>query len=91
MSKNKSKFIKLGIHEKVVCAYAALAEGPGWSNQPLYVVIQSSSGTLREECIQPSEFSSTIWTLYGISDQLNRALVSEINYRADKQKMKATG
>jgi hypothetical protein len=62
--------------ERVVCAYARKASGPGWANDPLYVVIEDHrTGKMREECIQPGQQNYEMRLLYNIAAQVDLALM----------------
>lgn len=54
---NAMKKITLASNERIVTAYAERMSGPGWSNQPVIVVIEttnsSGTATLRTEWVQP--------------------------------------
>jgi len=56
---------KLADREYIVTAYAEHARGPGWSNQIVWVIIGDANGKLRSECLQPSEQSAEVLTLFG--------------------------
>lgn len=66
--------LKLKKGERVVTAYAETASGPGWSNTPLWVIIEDHNGYCRRACIQPKEFSIAIHTLYDISLSVHAAM-----------------
>jgi hypothetical protein len=68
----------LGEHDHVVTAFAQRASGPGWSNTPLWVIIQDGDGKLRRECLQPDEQSHTMMLLYNLSNSLNSQLTAEV-------------
>jgi hypothetical protein len=53
--------------ETIVAAFAESASGPGWANQPVWVIVRAVDHAMRMECIQPSEQSTEIMTLYGVS------------------------
>lgn len=80
---------RLAEHEHVVTAYAQRASGPGWSNTPLWVIIQDGNGKLRRECLQPEEQTQTIYTLYGISHSVNIQLVNEVERIVARKKRKS--
>lgn len=79
---------RLAEHEFVVTAYAQRASGPGWSNTPLWVIIQDGNGKLRRECLQPEEQSDTIYILYGISDSVNVQLVNEVERLVERKRVR---
>lgn len=69
---------KLSDRDKIITAYARYANGPGWSNAPVWVVIRGQDGTLREECLQPSEQSADILKLYRICAVANAELTDAV-------------
>lgn len=70
--------LKLKKDEKIVCVYAKKARGPGWGNSPLWVIVADRCHKLREECIQPEEFTGEIMALYDVSEAVNNNLVRAI-------------
>ncbi len=67
--------IKFGEYDQIVTAWAESAAGPGWGNQPLWVLVKSQlDGNLRIECLQPSEQSKEQLTLYKLSEEAHRAM-----------------
>ena len=62
---------RLGKGETIVTAYAQPANGPGWANEPLYVVVRDANGKLREECLQPREQGDRIRLLYDMAAVLH--------------------
>lgn len=66
---------KLGEHDVVITAYAEPAVGPGWANQPVWVVVRSRlDGTIRQICLQPFEQSAEMLYLYSISAAVHAAM-----------------
>lgn len=63
--------------DHVVAAYAKLASGPGWSNTPVWVIVESCTGELRTECLQPEEQTPGMQLLYGISASVHQAMNAE--------------
>jgi len=61
--------------DRMVTAYAQPASGPGWSNRPLYVIVEDRDGKLRSECLQPDEFSRDLSLLYGIASVVHGELL----------------
>ncbi len=58
---------KLGPDEHVITAWAESCAGPGWANQPVWVLVQDATGKLRIECLQPCHQSSDMLTIFGFS------------------------
>lgn len=70
----------LGEHDVVVAAWAEPAQGPGWSNQPTWVLIRSRlDGTLRLEGLQPGEASADVLKLYAISAVVSAQFTGAVN------------
>jgi hypothetical protein len=71
-------------YPRVVTVYAQPAGGPGWSNVPLYIVMEDLDRTARGgkrlyiECIQPKYHTSLIRALYAISSILHDQLTDEV-------------
>lgn len=63
--------------DRIVCAYARPANGPGWANAPLWVVVKDKDGKLQERCLQPSEQTREMQLLYRIASCVDSALVHE--------------
>jgi hypothetical protein len=61
--------------DRMVTAYAQPASGPGWSNRPLYVIVEDRDGKMRSECLQPGEFSRDLELLYGIASVVHGELL----------------
>ena len=78
---------KLGAHEHIVTAWAQPAAGPGWANQPLYLLIRDSNGKLRTECLQPDEQTAEMRTLYGISAHVHSQLTRSAESIVKKVKL----
>lgn len=75
----KLSFIRT--EDSIVTAWAEPASGPGWSNQPLWVIVKDGDGKLREECIQPEEQDQVMRTLYTISASVHCQLKRSIKDR----------
>jgi hypothetical protein len=54
--------------DQIVVAWSENVNGPGWSNQIIWVLIRSRGGDLREDSIQPSERTKEMATLHDVSD-----------------------
>lgn len=61
----KPSWLREGDH--VVAAWGAHASGPGWNNQPLWILVRSRLGELREECLQPQQQTEAMRLLYDVS------------------------
>ncbi len=77
--------MKIKHGERVVTAYAEHVNGPGWANNPLWVIIRGTDGKLREECLQPEEQTLEILTLFDVSAELNKALVNAVQNAYDNK------
>jgi hypothetical protein len=62
---------------QIVTAWAESASGPGWANQPVWVLVRSLSGDLRIECLQPEEQTPTMQTLHSISATVSGQMTKE--------------
>ena len=69
---------KLEDGEQIITAYAQLAEGPGWENWPIWVLIRTRNGMIREECLQPEEQTAEMITLYGVAVAVHEAMIRAI-------------
>ncbi len=65
-------------HDTIVTAWCEYAGGPGWSNQPLWVIVRDGDGKFRRECLQPEEQSADMLLLYGVAAALHAALVGAV-------------
>lgn len=74
---------KLGKYEHVVCAFAEHATGPGWANQPIWVIIQDGDGKLRRECLQPEEQTPEMRTLFNVSVAANGAMTAAVRRKLE--------
>jgi hypothetical protein len=80
---------KFGEHDQVVTAYAQHAHGPGWANQPVWVVVRSRlDGAYRLECLQPEDLTREIWALYEVSQAAHKAMMNAVTAKIEKQKTK---
>lgn len=74
--------MKLHRTEYIITAFASPAKGPGWANSPLWVIIgDRATGKMREECIQPKDFTPEIHTLYKVAAEVQAALVLAVKRR----------
>lgn len=67
---------------QIVTAWAESASGPGWTDQPVWVLVQERCGKLRIECLQPDEQSRDIHTLYSVSSAAHGAMVTAVQRAA---------
>ena len=67
---------------QIVTAWAESASGPGWANQPVWVLVRERCGKLRIECLQPDEQSRDIHTLYRVSSAAHGAMVTAVQRAA---------
>ncbi len=65
--------------EYIVTAYAEPAAGPGWSNTPIWIVINNVLNKMRLECLQPEQQSAEMRTLYEISTAVNSQMKHAVN------------
>ena len=68
----------------ILTAYADPANGPGWSNTPVWIVVQDDSGIIRMECLQPEEQTPAMQTLYCVSAAVNIEMVREADKALDR-------
>lgn len=73
------KILGIAKGDRVLCAYAQRAAGPGWANSPLWVVIRKADGSLSEECIQPEERTAAMHWLYDVLESAHVSMVTAIN------------
>lgn len=69
--------MKLQACDHIVAVVAEPANGPGWANTPLWVIVQDGNGHLRRECLQPDEQSDGMRVLYATAAAVHVALVKE--------------
>lgn len=74
----KPEKIILEFGERIIAVVPERAAGPGWSNAPTWVYIETNEGRLREECIQPEERTPELNMLYGIGEIVCSLLISAI-------------
>lgn len=72
--------------DKVVAVGPEYASGPGWSNEPLFVIVQDRLGGLRMECIQPEERSLEMHTLFSICAAASSAMIRVVEASAKRVK-----
>lgn len=76
--------MKLEPGDTILTAYAEPASGPGWSNSPVWVVVQGREGKLRQECLQPNEQSEAMRILYAVSTAAHFGMLKAANALAKK-------
>jgi hypothetical protein len=64
--------------KRVVAAYAESAGGPGWGNTPIWVLVQDRDGTYTVDCIQPSDQTEEMVTLYRVSQAAHLAMTGAV-------------
>ena len=74
--------------ERIVTAYAERANGPGWANSPIWVIVRDRFGNLREECLQPDEQTAEMAVLYRVSEAAHSAMVSAVETARAARKSK---
>jgi hypothetical protein len=62
----------------IVAAWADPACGPGWSNRPIYVLVQDENTQVRLEALQPNEQTEELLTLYNISAEVHEAMAGAV-------------
>lgn len=65
---------KITISGRIVCAYADAPNGPGWSNQLIWVISRRDDGSLIETALQPDEQTPEMVTLFRICQAAHDAL-----------------
>lgn len=61
----------------VVTAFAEPACGPGWANQPVWVICRNHDGSLYMECIQPEEQTREMRLMYSLSADIHQKMRRE--------------
>lgn len=59
--------MKLKKTDCILAAYAEPADGPGWANAPIIVIVQDGNGKLRKEFLQPQHQTREMYILYQTS------------------------
>lgn len=75
--------------DSVECVYAHRANGPGWSNWPLWVIIRDAQNNLRRECLQPDEQGDALPLLYNTAAELHNTLCGLVAREMTKPASKA--
>lgn len=77
--------VRLEPNEYIVTAYASPASGPGWANSPICVVIlNSATGKMREDCIQPADQTAEMLTLYAFSSLAHSQMTAAVKRATNK-------
>jgi hypothetical protein len=66
--------MKLAKGERVVCAWAERASGPGWSNFPVWVIVEDYNGEMHRECLQLHEQTNEILACRGVSEEVHASM-----------------
>jgi len=85
MSKPK-RYCWLRPGDCILTAYAQPAAGPGWTNRPLWVIVQNADMSLRRECIQPEEQTAEMALLYNVSATVSASLLAHVEVALRKVK-----
>lgn len=79
--------MKLSENERVLCAYARKAEGPGWVNHPVWVIIENvCTMQMRQECFQPSDQTDVMRQMYDVFSSVDSAMYFEAIKLLKKEK-----
>ncbi len=80
----KPKTVTLNHGERVVAVVPERCNGPGWSNAPTWVFIETPDGRMRQECIQPDERTPDLHTLFSAGEAMCNALAAAVPTRKTK-------
>jgi hypothetical protein len=72
------KKILLEKYEQVIAVIPQHAKGPGWANEPTWIVIRGIGPTYREECIQPEERTRELSALYNAGEAMMQSLIAAV-------------
>jgi len=78
--------IKLKHGERIIAVVPEHCAGPGWSNAPTWVYIESQDKRLRTECIQPSERTPELHALFSAGEVMCRSLIASVPAKKLKEK-----
>lgn len=67
----------------IVTAYPERAEGPGWRNEPLWIVVRVN-GDLREVCLQPDEQTDAMRSLFRVCEAAHVAMKGAVEWAMRK-------
>ena len=62
----------------ILTAYAESCAGPGWTNTPLWIIVQDQSGKIRRECLQPEEQTLIMKILFSMSNHISSVMRIEV-------------
>lgn len=72
--------LNLSKHEHIITAYAERHQGPGWTNELIWVVVRNTlDGTMREECIQPDERTPAMHWLFDVAASAHTSLMEALS------------
>lgn len=66
--------MKLEQGDTVITAWAEYANGPGWSNQLIWVLVQAAAGKYRLEALQSEEQTPRMRALFGVCAEASTSL-----------------
>ena len=78
--------MKLEPGDTILTAYAEPASGSGWSNSPVWVIVQGREGKLRQECLQPVDQPEAMRALYAVATAVHFGMLKVANALAKKGK-----
>jgi hypothetical protein len=65
--------------DQIVTVWGTYANGPGWANQPMWVIVRNQfTGALRQECIQPEDQTYDMHMMFNISANVSTHLVNAV-------------
>lgn len=64
--------------EAIVAAWCEPANGPGWTNIPLWYLVRDTDGKLHVECLQPDEMTRDMLVLYNVCAAAHRSLLMQV-------------
>lgn len=75
--------IRLQRGERIIAVVPEYAAGPGWSNMPLWVYIDSQ-GKLHTECIQPDQQTHEQRYLFSVGATITRQLIASVETQKER-------
>lgn len=76
---------KLRKGDKIITAYAESANGPGWANSPLWLIVLGEDRALRQECVQPDEQTKEMLALYSVSEAAHCSMTAYTRMAFEKR------
>lgn len=76
--KRVRKALQLTAGENIIMAAAQSANGPGWSNSPIWVIVQDRNGNLCRRCLQPAEQSSVLRHSYAMLAEVQMFMMGQL-------------